>query len=136
MDCPTHLLPYPYGATRKPSYGHQEPVGTSWGLCLYSLVVACKYGIRPLSPLTITHLKETTMSNQNKDKNSQQSLFPRITNASQAIMYIEDYHSDEFFVESFQYLIDTGLVWQLQGWYGRTAMHMINAGICVREKKS
>ena len=49
-------------------------------------------------------------------------------------MYIEDYHSDEFFVESFQYLIDTGLVWQLQGWYGRTAMHMINAGICVGRK--
>ena len=49
-------------------------------------------------------------------------------------MYIEDYEGDEFFVESFQYLIDTGLVWQLQGWYGRTARDLINAGICTGRK--
>lgn len=34
-------------------------------------------------------------------------------------------------VTFFQYLIDTGLAWQLQGVYGRTAQRMIDAGECV-----
>lgn len=33
-------------------------------------------------------------------------------------------------VEAFQYLIDTGIAWQLQGWFGRTARDLIEAGDC------
>jgi len=33
-------------------------------------------------------------------------------------------------IEAWQYLIDTGLCWSLQGWYGRTATRLIEAEIC------
>lgn len=36
-------------------------------------------------------------------------------------------------IEAWQFLVDTGLCWQLQGWYGRTARQMIDAGI-IKEK--
>lgn len=34
-------------------------------------------------------------------------------------------------VAGFQQLIDSGLVWQLQGHYGRTAKALIDAGYCT-----
>ena len=34
-------------------------------------------------------------------------------------------------VAAYQHLIDSGLVWQLQGSYGRTAHHLIKAGLCT-----
>lgn len=37
---------------------------------------------------------------------------------------------EEEIVEGFQGLIDSGLVWQLQGTYGRTAAALIEAGHC------
>jgi len=33
-------------------------------------------------------------------------------------------------VAGFQHLINTGLVWKLQGHYGRTAVALIEAGYC------
>jgi hypothetical protein len=39
--------------------------------------------------------------------------------------------SEEQVIEAWQYLIDTGLAWQLQGWFGRTAAHLIGEGICT-----
>ena len=33
-------------------------------------------------------------------------------------------------VQFFQELIDSGLAWQLQGHYGRTARRLIEAGLC------
>lgn len=33
-------------------------------------------------------------------------------------------------IEAWQYLIDTGLAWKLQGCFGRQAAAMIEAGIC------
>lgn len=39
-------------------------------------------------------------------------------------------------LEAWQYLIDTGQCWTLQGWYGRTAQELINAGVCTAAKKT
>ena len=38
--------------------------------------------------------------------------------------------SEDQILEAWQYLIDTGLCWQLQGWFGRTATALIEDGIC------
>ena len=35
-------------------------------------------------------------------------------------------------IEAWQHLVDTGLAWQLQGWFGRTAMELINSGIIAQ----
>ena len=36
----------------------------------------------------------------------------------------------ERIIEAWQHLIDRGLAWRLQGWFGRTASRLIEAGIC------
>ena len=33
-------------------------------------------------------------------------------------------------IEAWQHLINTGLCWKLQGFFGRTAQHLIDQGIC------
>jgi hypothetical protein len=38
--------------------------------------------------------------------------------------------TDQDVIDLFQELIDSGLVWQLQGMYGRTAHDLINEGYC------
>ena len=34
-------------------------------------------------------------------------------------------------LEAWQHLIDTGLCWRLQGWFGRTAQSLIDIGACL-----
>ena len=37
---------------------------------------------------------------------------------------------EEELIAAWQHLIDTGLAWSLQGFFGRTASQLINEGIC------
>ena len=51
----------------------------------------------------------------------------------EAIMIAEGASSaknEEEYIAAWQFLIDTGTCWELQGWFGRTAAHMIEQGLC------
>ena len=37
--------------------------------------------------------------------------------------------NEEQVIEAWQYLVDTGLAWSLQGWFGRTANALIEEGV-------
>lgn len=50
-----------------------------------------------------------------------------------AVMIAEgvyDAKDEEELVSAWQHLIDTGLAWRLQGFFGRNAERLIEAGIC------
>lgn len=53
----------------------------------------------------------------------------------EAVMICEgvDDADEETTIEAWQLLIDTGICWELQGWFGRTAQNLINEGICCDE---
>lgn len=38
--------------------------------------------------------------------------------------------TEEQWIEAYQYLIDIGLCWELQGFFGQTAKSLIEAGMC------
>jgi len=42
----------------------------------------------------------------------------------------EEAESLDQVIEAWQHLIDTGLAWKLQGFFGRTANQLIQEGIC------
>jgi hypothetical protein len=45
-----------------------------------------------------------------------------------------DLENNEQLIEAWQYLIDTGIAWKLQGWYGRTALNLIEDKVCASSK--
>ena len=56
-----------------------------------------------------------------------------VVDIHQAVGIAEGYIPSERAEEelmAWQMLIDTGVCWQLQGWYGKTAMQLIENGLC------
>ena len=43
---------------------------------------------------------------------------------------VDEAESEEQLIEAWQFLIDTGACWTLQGFFGRTAAGLIDSGIC------
>jgi len=50
------------------------------------------------------------------------------------IRYENDEMTQEEEIEFFQELINTGMCWNLQGHYGRTALELIERGLCKPKK--
>ena len=44
--------------------------------------------------------------------------------------------SEDQVIEAWQLLINTGICWTLQGWFGRTAQRLIDDGICVSPQQA
>jgi len=42
--------------------------------------------------------------------------------------------TEEEVIQAWQELVNSGLAWQLQGWFGRTAKHLINEGVITNEQ--
>lgn len=56
-----------------------------------------------------------------------------------AIMTIENAEASEDMeevIDAWQFLINSGTVWKLQGFYGRTATKLIEAGICKAKESA
>jgi len=51
-----------------------------------------------------------------------------IFNATMIAEGVNDVETEEEYYAAWQLLIDTGIVWSLQGWFGRTARDLIEAG--------
>ena len=49
--------------------------------------------------------------------------------------FIEATDNDQV-IQAWQTLIDTGLAWQLQGWFGRQAQRLIEDGYCLPAEES
>lgn len=57
-------------------------------------------------------------------------------NIDDIIAYENGEMDDDQKVEFFQKMIDSGVVWQLQGSYGRTAAYLIDAGYCEDNRRT
>ena len=47
----------------------------------------------------------------------------------------EDPVSEEQYLAAWQHLVDTGVAWQLQGFVGRTARNLLEAGLIVTPRQ-
>ena len=93
-------------------------------------------GVNRLFTLDLAHAQDTSLTsiyNEKTTMENQKSLFGRqIQSVVDAVYTIELGEEDEAsMIAAWQYLIDTGHVWQMQGIYGRTAVYLLQEGICT-----
>lgn len=69
------------------------------------------------------------------EKNSDKYTFTNYDAIGICEGYIEEYNEEKI-IAAWQHLVDTGLAWSLQGWFGRQAAIMIDEGIIKPKLKS
>jgi hypothetical protein len=47
----------------------------------------------------------------------------------------EEAETEDEVIDAWQHLVDTGLAWRLQGWFGRQAQYMIDQGVINAAKE-
>ena len=59
-------------------------------------------------------------------------------NSYRAVALAEGFEdgSEEEVIAAWQFLVDTGLAWRLQGWFGRTANALIERGVINQTKEA
>lgn len=67
---------------------------------------------------------------ENTEVETEEKLTPYLATARCEGFCEGENATEEEQLEAWQYLIDTGLAWKLQGWFGRTATALIDQGVC------
>lgn len=89
-----------------------------------------------LNTITLVHVSDAGTTSQEIEV---AEILPRPGwNLYSACATIEGFdgevHDENEIVSAFQYLIDTGAAWTLQGAYGRSAIRLIELGVCHKPK--
>ena len=70
-------------------------------------------------------------------KNNMKKKYKYIKTPYDAVGYAEGFEeapNEEAVIEAWQYLVDTGLAWSFQEWFGRTATMLIEQGVISSRK--
>jgi len=78
--------------------------------------------------------KKEVLNKLTTESPDSKKTFDDFTAVGMAEGFIES-DSEEEILAAWQHLVDTGLAWSLQGWFGRTANDMIEQGL-IKAKQS
>jgi len=78
--------------------------------------------------------KKEVLNKLTTESPDSKKTFDDFTAVGMAEGFIES-DSEEDILAAWQHLVDTGLAWSLQGWFGRTANDMIEQGL-IKAKQS
>lgn len=59
----------------------------------------------------------------------------KIPTVNEIMAYEDGQMDEETMIDFFQRLVDSGMAWQLQGHYGRTAKSLIDQGLVIPKRR-
>lgn len=88
--------------------------------------------MRKQTDLGVLHTVSRAMGAETDGERILPDVAPRYDVSGNIIAFENNELDHDDTVTLFQFLIDTGLAWQLQGYYGRCAVSLIQSGDCHR----